>query len=120
MDTKSSILIIEDDKYMTLVLNELLEDEGFNSESVNNYREAIKKIKHKEYNMLILDYNLNGFRDKNGLDIYDFAKKLYPNIKGILITAFGNNAVRKKAKEKGISQIFDKPFFFDELVNYIK
>jgi DNA-binding NtrC family response regulator len=120
MKTENSILIIEDDIYMNKILNEFLKSEGIKSESAYNYKEAIKKIKKKKYSMLILDYNINGFKEKNGIDVYEFARSLYPGIKGILITAFGNKSVKDKAKEKGINQILDKPFSFDELAGFIK
>lgn len=120
METKNLILIIEDDKYMNNILNEYLKSEGFESDSARNYKDAIKKIKKNKYLFLILDYNLNDIKSKNGLDIYGYAKRLYPDIKGILITAFGNKFVKEKAKEIGILRILDKPFSFDELVSLIK
>jgi DNA-binding NtrC family response regulator len=120
MERENSILVIEDDKYMNNILNEFLKSEGYKSDSAHNYKDAIKKIKKNKYLMLILDYNLNDIKAKNGLDVYDFAKRLYPDIKGILITAFGNKFVKEKAKNIGILQILDKPFSFDELAGLIK
>lgn len=120
MKTNKSVLIIEDDKYMNNILYEFLKSEGYKSDAVNNYNEALNKIKKNKYYLLILDYNLNDNKNKNGLDVYNYAKRLYPDIKGILITAYGNKIVKEKAKEIGISQILDKPFSFDELINYIK
>lgn len=120
MGKRKSILVIENDKYMNDILCEFLESEGYKSDSAENYNEAVKKLKKRKYTMLIMDYNLNGIKEKNGIDVYEYAKGLYPELKGILITAFGSKSVKESAKEKGISQILDKPFSFGELMSFLK
>lgn len=54
----STILIIEDNKDVNLMLAEALTDEGYEVESVYNGIEGIKKIKNNSYAMILLDIML--------------------------------------------------------------
>lgn len=54
----STILIIEDNKDVNLMLTEALTDEGYEVESVYNGIEGIKKIKNNSYAMILLDIML--------------------------------------------------------------
>ena len=111
------VLIVEDDRYMNETLCELLEEEGFKVDNSFAGSDAIKKVE-KPYNLLILDYNL--MSGKTGMDVYDIAKKNNPDVKAIMISAYGNNKIREKALDNGINVYLDKPFMIDDLINAAK
>jgi len=116
------ILIIEDDKYMNETLCEVLESEGYNVDSVLNAPDAISKIKHsrKNYHVLILDYNLGHLQGINGIDIYEIARELNPEVKAVMISAYGKDKnTKEKALSKGINMFLDKPFLITDLVDAV-
>lgn len=116
------ILIIEDDKYMNETLCDVLKSEGYNVDSTVNALEAIEKIKSnkKQYHLLVLDYNLKHLHSVNGIDIYDIAKETNPDVKAIMITAYGRDKnIRDKALSKGINAFLDKPFLITDLVDTV-
>lgn len=116
------ILIIEDDKYMNETLCDVLKSEGYNVDSTVNAMEAIEKIKHsdKKYHLLVLDYNLKHLQSVNGLDIYEIAKEVNPDVKAVMITAYGRDKnIRDKALSKGINAFLDKPFLITDLVDTV-
>ncbi len=116
------ILVIEDDKYMNETLCEVLESEGYNVDSANNALDAINKIKHtnNKYHILVLDYNLQYINGINGLDIFEIAKKIDPEVKAVLISAYGRDKnLKEKAYSIGISSFIDKPFLITDLVDTI-
>ncbi|MBE2218862.1 MAG: response regulator [Ignavibacteria bacterium] len=116
------ILVIEDDKYMNETLCEVLESEGYNVESALNALDAINKIKHseKKYQLLILDYNLQFLQGITGLDIFQIAKEIDPDVKAIMISAYGRDKeLKDKASKVGISQFIDKPFLITDLVDTV-
>lgn len=116
------ILVVEDDKYMNETLCEVLESEGYNVESALNALDAINKIKHndKKYHLLILDYNLQYLQGITGLDIYELAKQKDPEIKAIMISAYGRDKeLKEKASTAGITTFIDKPFLITDLVDSV-
>jgi DNA-binding NtrC family response regulator len=116
------ILIVEDDKYMNETLHEVLLAEGYNVDSALNVLDAIYKIKHNniKYDLLVLDYNLQNPNGINGIDIYEIAKEENPEIKAIMITAFGSDKkIKKETISKGIDAFIEKPFMITDLVDTI-
>jgi DNA-binding NtrC family response regulator len=116
------ILVIEDDRYMNETLCEVLESEGYNVESASNALDAINKIKYSssKYHVLVLDYNIQYLNGITGLDIFEIAKEKDPDVKGVLITAYGKNKeIREMAYSAGINSFIEKPFLITDLVDTI-
>lgn len=116
------ILIVEDDKYMNETLCEVLEAEGYNVESAGSALGAINKLKHsgEVYHILILDYNLQHMRGITGLDIFEIAKEVNPNVKAIMISAYGRDRnIRQQALSGGIETFLDKPFLITDLIDNV-
>jgi DNA-binding NtrC family response regulator len=116
------ILIIEDDKYMNETLCDVLKSEGYNVDATVDAIEAINRIKNspRKYHLLILDYNLKHLQSINGIDIYDIAKEIDPDVKAIMITAYGSDrSIREKALNRGINTFLDKPFLITDLVDAV-
>jgi DNA-binding NtrC family response regulator len=116
------ILIIEDDKYMNETLCDVLRSEGYNVDSTVDAIDAINRIKRspKKYHLLILDYNLKHLQSINGIDIYDIAKEIDPDVKAIMITAYGSDrSIKEKALARGINSFLDKPFLITDLVDAV-
>ncbi|SRR5260221_7608767 len=112
-----SVLVVEDDKYMNETLCEILESEGYNVSAATSVIEAINKLKNskKQYRLLILDYNLLNHNGVTGIDIYNAAKEINPDVKSIMMSAYGNKKIKEKAYERGINLFMDKPFRINEL-----
>jgi DNA-binding NtrC family response regulator len=122
MRTNLNVLIIEDDKYMNETLCEVLESEGYDVEYALNALDGINKVKHKNknYQVLVLDHNLGHSQGINGIDIYEIAKDMNPNVKAVMISAYGNDKdTKNKAFSKGINTFLDKPFLITDLVDAV-
>ncbi|MFH1691771.1 MAG: response regulator [Candidatus Omnitrophota bacterium] len=78
---------------------------------------ALLKISHHCYEILILDYRLSGL---SGLSILENSRQINPSNEAIMISAFGNESVRAKAKELGAYAFLDKPFHIDRLKKTVK
>jgi DNA-binding NtrC family response regulator len=116
-----SILIVEDDRYLNQTIQEVLENEGYDTEIGESAKDAINRINEngKSFGLLLLDYNLNDRRGINGLDIFEMAKKINPGIKGVMISAYGEKFIRDKCISKGIYKFIDKPFLISDLVETV-
>lgn len=121
MDNKKNILVVEDDIYMNEALCDILTDEGYSVQNSGKALEAINMIKLNDsnYNLLILDYNLNGHQNMTGIDVFKEAKKINPDVKAIMISAYGNRIIKEKALNNGINIYLDKPFLIKDLTEAV-
>ena len=88
------ILIIEDNGEMRSLLQDFVEEEGFEADSVEKRTSAFKKLMTECLDLIITDIRLLGY---SGLDILPELKRVQPEIPIIVITAFGSEKVYCKA-----------------------
>ena len=115
------ILVVEDDKYMNEILSDLLNTNMCGVESAYGALDAVDKITRddKQYQLVVLDYNLGNMHGITGLDIYDIIRSKNEHVKAIMISAHANKEIKKKAFDKGINFFLEKPFLVTELLNSV-
>ena len=73
---------------------------------------AIQRIEQAEEGSLILlfsDINMPGM---TGLELLPHVRELLPDLPIIMITAYGDAATLRRAKEAGADDVYDKPIDF--------
>ena len=111
-DSFFRILIIEDDEEMRSLLEDVLGEEGFKTESVSNGSEGLRKVTQEPFDLILTDIRMPGL---TGLDILPAIKRLQPEASVIVITAFGNEEVHRRSVEKGAAGYLEKPIHMDKL-----
>ena len=101
------MLLIDDDEWIRDSLSIFFESEGCLIDAFETAEEALKALKKQPYDIIMVDYRLPGM---DGLDFLKQIKELYPNVKKILITAYGNSALISEAMQVGIQDFIEKPF----------
>ena len=101
------ILLIDDDEWIRDSLKIFFESEGCLIDAFETAEEALKALKKQPYDIIMVDYRLPGM---DGLDFLKRISELYPNVKKILITAYGNSALISEAMQVGIQDFIEKPF----------
>lgn len=116
-DKNIKILLVEDDIYMNRIIKNYMESEGYEIDTALSYKSALKNIYDGsiKYDVLIVDFRLGDENGKTGLDFHDKARKKIPELKTIMISAFGSYQLKKDAFKKGIDKFLDKPFFLEDL-----
>jgi DNA-binding NtrC family response regulator len=109
---KKRILIIEDDEEMRSLLKEFLNEEGYETDSVDNGSEAYRRLVMELFDLIITDIRMPGL---TGLDILPGVKKLQPEASVIAITAFGSEEVHHKVFERGATAYLEKPLHLENL-----
>jgi DNA-binding NtrC family response regulator len=107
MSTKKNILIIDDEKNIRFTLKQTLESLELNIEDAINGEEALKKIREKKYNLLLLDLKMPGI---DGMDVLRIVAEKWPDIKIIIITAHGTIDSAVEAMKLGAVDFLQKPF----------
>lgn len=111
------ILVIDDDKEMCSLLEEVLKGEGFSLTTITNSGEAIKLLKKEEFDVVITDLMMEGLK---GLELLQESKRIAPLTPVIIITAFGTIESAIKAMKMGAYDYITKPFPLDELILTVK
>ena len=118
MNTKDyGILIVDDEAAYSKGLAKILEIEGYTLETVLSAEDAIEKIKHKKYQMVVTDLMMNGM---NGIELLEKIIALKNDIKVILMTAYATVPNAVDAMKKGAASYFVKGNDPVELINEIE
>ena len=111
------ILVVDDDKDMCQLISEILQEESCEVNISYNGEDALSKIKENSYDLVILDYKLFGI---SGLVALEKARQIKPLIKVIMISAFGNDSTKAKARELGAFDFIDKPFDIKRFIQAVQ
>jgi len=113
---KKKVLIVEDEAVVRESLRDWLIEDGYDVECVETGEEALEKIKKEEFGVIVLDLRLPGI---DGLQLFEQAKELRAETKGILITAYPSKETRLKAEMLGLLDYLAKPFKVEDLEKLI-
>jgi len=113
---KRKILIVEDETVVRESLRDWLVEDGYAVEVAENGEEALEKIKEGEFGVIVLDLRLPGI---DGLQVFEEAKELEPQTKGVIITAYPSKETLQKAKRLGLLDYLSKPFKVEDLEKII-
>lgn len=105
------VLIVDDNRTARQILYDMLLPLKANSVTVSSGAECIEAIANASaagdpFQLLLLDYQMP---DRNGLDIYSQIVDQGDPPRTIMITAYGDNELSKKAIGMGIEHVIDKP-----------
>ncbi len=109
---KKRVFIIEDDEEMRSLLTDMMTEEGFEADSVENGSEAFRRLAKESFDLIVTDIRMPGL---SGLDILPGLRRLQPDVPIIVITAFGGYDVRQRALERGADAYLEKPIRLREL-----
>jgi DNA-binding response OmpR family regulator len=112
-----NILLVEDDKNIREYLQKALIECDFNVKSTGDGAKAINTIKQGNIDLVILDL---GIENISGETVCIEAKKLFPDLPIIILTAKNKAADVVSGLGMGADDYISKPFDFDELHARIK
>ncbi len=111
--TGAKIFFVEDDEIVAKVIEWRLNNLGYSvCGSAKNGIDAIKLIKEKEPDLILLDIELKGSMD--GIEVGEFLSSK-TTIPFIYLTAHTEDSILKRAKSTGSKGYVKKPFSDDDL-----
>src|SRR4030066_785694 len=113
MTKNSKILVCDDDETLSYLLKEQLLEEGFTVDTVYDGKYAIEALKRKNYDLLLLDLNM---QEVSGEEVLKFISDYNPSLIVVILTA--QNEIRKAIDciKMGAYDYITKPYEFDELL----
>ena len=111
------ILIVDDSTINNMLLQDILEAEGYEVYSALNGKEALQVLETHSPGMILLDLMMP---EINGFDLLKKLRKEKLNIPVIVISAYSSDDYIKKAKELGALDYMLKPVKGVELIKRIE
>ena len=112
IDSKPSILIIDDDAAILHVFSRIFQRNGYSVTAVERGKEAIEKISSNHYDIALIDLCL---ADMEGTELFPLIDDISPNTLKIMLTGktLAQNSV------DGADALLEKPIFPDKLLSII-
>ena len=101
------ILIVDDQKGVRRLLEELFKKEGWDVNVAADGKEAINKVAEKLPDIILMDVKMPNM---NGLEASQIILETHGRIPIIMMTAYGEIEVVKKALDAGVKKCITKPF----------
>ena len=116
----TTILIVDAQDAVRMVLRDALEQEGFQVQEARNGAEAILMYQENPADVIVTDIIMP---DKEGIETIIELRELAPDVKIIAISGGGRiraNDFLDMAKKLGAAHVLRKPFRMKELVDLVK
>ena len=113
---KYKILIVEDQHWIKIMLQEVLTNSGFTAFITSHYMEAVEITKKEQPDIVILDVNLVGI---DGLSLLSKLKKVKSDIKTVFISGSSDTDYVRRAMAEGALGFFFKPFDILEFATFL-
>ncbi len=103
------LLIVDDEITILMAFKKLFEGTEMTVDIANNKEDAFKLLSIHSYDVVVTDLRLTNDLPEAGLDIIRFVKDYHPRTRTILITAYGNEEIRRKTSELSGTIYLEKP-----------
>ena len=112
-DSKTRLLIVDDDVKFCTLLQDYLGPLGYSIEAVHNGREGLQHALDDNFAAVILDMMMPGM---NGLDVLRELRRQRPSLPVLMMTALGDEPDRIAGLEVGADDYLPKTFSSRELL----
>jgi two-component system nitrogen regulation response regulator GlnG len=112
-----SVLLVEDDVSIAIVITAALEAEGFAVVHCQTIAERDRLLGERSFDALVTDVMLP---DGDGIETIDRARALHPLMPIIILSAQNTLDTAVRASDTGAFEYFPKPFDIDELARTVR
>ncbi|MEZ0226395.1 MAG: sigma-54-dependent transcriptional regulator [Alphaproteobacteria bacterium] len=112
---QADILIVDDQDDIRMLIEGILEDEGFKTRAAKDSQTAMKLIAEREPELLVLDIWLEN-SDMDGMEMLKKLVRSNPDMPVIMISGHGNIETAVTAIQIGAYDFIEKPFNTDKLI----
>ncbi|MBU8905857.1 response regulator [Desertibacillus haloalkaliphilus] len=115
--TVEKILVVDDQYGIRVLLNEILQKDGYQLYQAANGVQALTIVEEEEPDLVLLDMKIPGM---DGLEILKRIKEMNSDIRVIMMTAYGELNMINEAMNLGAVTHFAKPFDIDDVREVIR
>jgi two-component system, NtrC family, response regulator HydG len=114
---KIELLVVDDDVDMTETLSDILSTIGIQVEVAHDGTQALKKIKIKRFDMVLMDIKMPKM---NGIECFKKIKKIRPQTTVIMMTAYAAQDLIAEALMEGVYGIWYKPIEIQRIIELVE
>ena len=112
-EAKLNVLVVEDNDSVREVLTILLSRRGYRCESATNGREAMDKVAHGHFDVVITDVNMP---EMDGITLTRELTLRFSDLPVMIMTALPDEHCRESARSAGAREVLGKPFEISDLM----
>lgn len=113
------ILIVDDEKDIRFILNEILTESGYSVSTLGTIKEAESYISQNVFDLALLDVLLDE-KSRDGLYLLNLIKNKNKNLPVIMMSGHANIQIAVNSVKDGAFEFLEKPFNQERLLNFIK
>lgn len=106
------VLIVDDEDYILVLLEEVLRILGYQPLAAANAKQALQILAMQPVDLVITDMEMPGM---SGISLLHQVKESHPSIPVVLITGYGLERAARIAEECGADGFLGKPFHIEDL-----
>ncbi|OQY57830.1 MAG: hypothetical protein B6245_14995 [Desulfobacteraceae bacterium 4572_88] len=113
-NSRKKVLVVDDDLSILRLLEDLLATDQHLCEvlTADSAEHAIDILSQKNVSVVVSDISMPGI---SGPDLLTTIRDRYPNVKVILITAYGSPTIREEGQRRGCLHFLEKPVRLEKL-----
>jgi DNA-binding NtrC family response regulator len=111
-----SILVVDDDRLIRSFISTILKEDGHRVEEAGSGQIGLEKFQAADFDLVVTDLRMP---DLSGLDLIREGRKLRPESRWIIITAYGSIGNAVEAMKVGASDYLTKPFGSPEELRHV-
>ena len=116
VETKTSILVIDDEKTIRLIFKQTLEELGHRVQVAESALKGLELIKQQDFDMIFLDLKMAGM---DGAELFRQIKTIKPKLPVIIITGYPDSDIMARALVQGPFGVMNKPFSESDIVTAV-
>ncbi|MBN1307865.1 MAG: response regulator [Chitinispirillaceae bacterium] len=103
------ILVIDDEEVISFGFSMVLKEPGVEVDCAHTVEDARNLIAAHHYDAAIVDLRLSDSTEMEGFECIRLLRSAQGKCRVIVLTAFGDDEVRKKATVLGVDRFYEKP-----------
>ena len=116
MPEQKSVLVLDDERIVGDRLKPALEKEGFAVEVFTESRSALERLAQRRFSVIVTDLKMRG---PSGLEVLAYARRICPETRVIVITAYASEEVSREVQSQGAYHFVAKPFKTREFLKLV-
>lgn len=110
---KVSILVVDDEEIIQLLLKETLEELGHRVIAVGTASEGLELVKQQDFGLVFLDLKIPGM---DGAELFRHIRTIKPRLPVTIITGYPDSEIMSLALAQGPFGVLNKPFNESDIV----
>src|SRR5262245_6071126 len=111
--------MVDDKVTLCFAMREYFKLYNYQVDCAHDVHDATMRLNASCYAVMIADLNLGGTQDLNGFKVIKIARAHFPDMRIIVLTAYGSAEVESAARDLGVSSFLHKPSPLSEVARIV-